>query len=439
MNDVYILNKNLKPIGIADNFKSLIWVNRYNELGDCEVYIEATVDNFRLFKKGNYIFRIDDEMICQIVKIELETNSETGNYLIITGVDVKKFLDQRIIFGTSATNGNVEEYLRELVDKSLCNPVISVRRLNKENGEKLFYLGEKANFDEITSEQNSYTNIGELIREKCKKYNWGYKVILENDNLYFNLYKGVDRSNNVIFSDNYENLKSTKYMEDDTNLGNVALVAGEGEGSERIRKISGSSSSVERYEVYVDAKDISKTIKWEELKELYPLKDDGGKGSIEIKTNSDGTEEYVYKMESINVQVVDNSQLNEMKIEYPEGEEITINKKLYYKIDNIEIADLPSENLNDNNDVILRDIIYNVYLLNRGYEKIAEYGTEVSFEGSIEPNVTFKYKKDYFLGDEVTVENEYGISVKARIVEIKEIDDDNGYSIEPKFEYLEVE
>ena len=41
------------------------------------------------------------------------------------------------------------------------------------------------------------------------------------------------------------------------------------------------------------------------------------------------------------------------------------------------------------------------------------------------------------MGDLVTVENEYGISVKARITEVVEVYDDNGYSIEPKFEYLE--
>ena len=38
----------------------------------------------------------------------------------------------------------------------------------------------------------------------------------------------------------------------------------------------------------------------------------------------------------------------------------------------------------------------------------------------------------------VTVENEYGISVTARITEVMEVDDDTGYSVEPKFEYLEI-
>ena len=40
------------------------------------------------------------------------------------------------------------------------------------------------------------------------------------------------------------------------------------------------------------------------------------------------------------------------------------------------------------------------------------------------------------MGDLVSVENEYGISMKARIVEVIEVNDENGYSIEPKFEYI---
>lgn len=438
MNDIYVLNKNLEPIGIIDTYKSCIWANRYKEVGDCELYVEATTEKMDLLVKGNYLTRLDDDMVCQIKKIELDTNSEEGNYLIVTGYDVKTFLDQRVIWGTSSVDGNVEDYLRNNINRTLGNPTLSARQLKKANGQRLFYLGDKANFTEVTTEQNSYNNVGELVREKCNKYNWGYKVVLSNNTLYFKLYKGTDRSNYVIFSDDFENLAATKYIEDDTNLGNVALVAGEGEGSERSRNVSGYAEGVDRYEIYVDAKDISKTIKWSDLKTMYPTTEQGGQGSIQTKTNPDGTFYYVYQMNYIDIQVVDDNQLTELKIAYPGGNEITIGGNLYYRIYNVVIADLPSNTLTDGSDVVLRDVVYSVYLLNRGYEKLSEYGRVTSFEGTVEPDVTFKYKKDYFLGDEVTVENEFGISVTARIVEVVEVNDDNGYSVEPKFEYLEV-
>lgn len=435
MNDIYVLDKNLQQIVVIDTYKSCIWANRYNEVGDCELYIEATIDKMNLLAKGNYLIRLDDEMVCQIKKIELDTDSENGNYLIVTAYDVKKFLDQRVIWGTASVDGNVEDYLRDIINRTLGNPLLSARQLKKANGQRLFYLGDKANFTEVTTEQNSYKNVGELTREKCKKYNWGYKVVQSDGALYFKLYKGTDRSDSVIFSDDFENLEATKYIEDDTNLGNVALVAGEGEGSDRARNVSGYAEGVNRYEIYVDAKDVSRIITWEELTNMYPTTDQGGHGHIYITSPQQAI---TYKMDIIDIQIVDNNQLTELQIAYPNGQVITKNGNTYYQIYDVIIADLESDSPASGDSVILRDVVYDVYLLNRGYEKLAEYGKITSFEGSVEPDITFKYKRDYFLGDEVTVENEFGISVKARIVEVVEVHDDNGYSVQPKFEYLNI-
>ena len=435
MIEVYVLDKNLEQIGVIDSYTSLIWANRYSDKGDCELYIKATVTNLELLKKGNYLTRHDDEMVCRIESLELDTDTENGNYIIATGYDVKKILDQRVIWGQSSVDGGVEDYIRDLVYKSLVNPNLSARQVRNENGRANFFLGDKANFNEVTSEQNSYSNIGEKIREFCIKYKWGYKVIVDNTtkNFYFLMYNGTDRSDYVVFSTDYENLISTKYKEDSSNLANVALVAGEGEGSDRARNVSGYAESLNRNEIYVDAKDISRTIKWSDLTAMYPTTDDGGYGHI-YKTAQEGA---AYMMDIIDIPIVDNNQLAELKRAYPTGQEITKNGIKYFQAYNVIIADLKSFAPEESDDVILRDIVYSVYLLNRGYEKLAEYGTAVSFEGSVEPNSTFEYKKDYWLGDLVTVENEYGISVTARIVEVVEVEDDNGYRVEPKFEYLE--
>lgn len=431
--DIYVLNKNLQPIGIVDGFKSCIWANRYNEIGDCEIYIEASVENLKLLKKGYYLIREnDDDMVCRIKKVEIDTNSEEGNYLIVTAYDCKDYADQRIIWNTMNIDGNVESAIREMVDKTLCNPDAIERQLLKQNGQQLFYLGDVAGFTETTAEQISYKIVGEKIREYCKLYGWGYKVILLNQALYFLLYKGIDRSNYVVFSDDYENLQSSKYVENDTNLGNVALIGGEGEGSERTKEVIGNGSGVDRYEKFIDARDISKNVSWSELTELYPTTSQGGRGSIVSNGNA-----YAYKMSFIDIQIIDNGQLIRLKNKYPNGQELIIDGDFYYRISNIIIANLDTNEPNENTTVTLCDVLYSLYLLNRGSEKLAEYGSKISFEGSVEPNTTFEYKKDYFIGDLVNVENEYGISLKARISEVIEIQDDNGYSIEPKFEYIQ--
>lgn len=431
--DVYVLDENLEAIGLFDSYRSLIWANRYNKAGDCELYVEASVENFALLSMGNYLTRYDgaDSMTCRINKIELDTDAENGNYLIVTGTDSKSLLDQRIVWSMMNADGNLEDFIRSMVNGTCINPNLPARTMLKGNGDPLVQLGNLANFTEVTTEQVTYKNVGEKIREYCASNEWGYRFVLSNGALWFQLYKGTDRSGEVIFSDQYENLSSTRYVDDATNMANVALVAGSGEGSDRSRNVSGYAEGVDRYEIFVDAKDIAQNITWAELTDMYPTTDSGGQGYIASEGGG-----YVYKMNYLNVQIVDADQLAQLKINYPDGQEITIDGADYYQVYNAIIANLPSNTPQDDDSVQLWAIVYEIYLLNRGYENLAEYGEKISFEGSIIPDVTFVYKQDYFLGDIVSVENEYGITANARIVEIVEVNDENGYSVEPKFEYI---
>ncbi|MDE5763741.1 MAG: siphovirus ReqiPepy6 Gp37-like family protein [Ruminococcus sp.] len=428
MKEIYVLNRNLERIGIIDDYTSLIWADRYSEIGDCELYTYVSAELLNILRKNNYLIREDDDMICRIETIEINTDVENGNYLTVTGYDCKKILNQRIIWGQSNAEGNVESHIRDIVYKSLINPDLPERAVRNADGRRNFLLGEKAGFTEITTGQASYRQIGERIQEYCKLYGWGYKVTADNGNFYFSLYKGTDRSDSVIFSNDFENLISTRYSEDSGNMGNVALVAGEGNGSERSRNVSGYAESLDRYEIYVDARDISRTITWNELIKMYP------DGHIQ----ADEFVRLFYVMNIIDIQIVDENQLERLRSDYPDGRIITKDGTKYYQAYNVIIADLENDSPAENDSVILRDVVYSVYLLNRGYDKLSEYGTVVEFEGSIEPDSTFVYKQDYFLGDLVTVENEYGISRKARIVEVVETNDENGCNIEPKFEYIEV-
>ena len=426
MIDIVVLDGDLNRIDVVDNYESLIWVSRYNDIGDCELYLPATDKAIQLLRKGYYLARDDDDMVCRIERVEIDTDVENGNYLAVTGYDVKKILDQRVIWSQMNVDGYVEDELRTMVQNSVCTPALYGRQIKNSVGQQMFYLGDPAGFTEVTTEQISYKNVGEKIREICLKYHWGYKVVIESNKFWFVLYDGTDRTSSVVFSEDYENLRSTKYIDDSSNLANVALVAGEGEGSQRSRNVSGYAEGIDRYEIFVDAKDLSRTIKFEELTDLYPLSSVGGQGYIDGK---------YYKMSYINIAIVDADQLAQLEINYPNGEEITIDGNLYYRTYDPIIADLETTAPTGDESVILRPIIYDIYLLNRGYEKMSEYSGIITFEGSVEPDVTFTYKQDYFLGDIVTVVNKYGIEVGARIVEVIENEDSNGYKLEPKFEY----
>ena len=432
MIEIYVLDGNLQTIGLIDAYKSLIWATRYNDLGDCELCVDVNEKNLYLLREGHYLSRMDDDMACKIKTVEIDTSAEDGNYLIATGYDAKSYLDQRIIWGTITCNGNLEDFIRQLATLTLISPFEEDRRLVKPDGETLLQLGPKAGFTKTLSEQISFKNIGEKVREYCKTTQWGYKFALNGDVLSFQLYAGADRSTEVIFSENYENLSTTKYVHDSTDLGNIALIGGAGEGADRATSSYGWGYGADRYEVFVDARDIARAITWEELTAAYPTTVQGGQGYI---TTEGG--QVVYKMRSIDVPILDAAHLTWLEAHFPGGTIVTIVGNQYYRVANAAIATLQTDVPEENSPAILLDIVYRVYLINRGMEKLSEYGEKTTFEGVVIPDITFVYKRDYFLGDIVTVESEYGISARVRIVEVIEVVDENGYKVEPKFEYME--
>ena len=431
--DIYIYNADLEQIGIIDQYKSLIWANRYNDLGDCELYVPANETNIQLLQIGRYIQRLDDDMICRIVKRELQTDVENGDYLIVTGQDAKGILDQRIIWDTMYFKSTAEAAMRGMVIYSVTNGDVE-RRIYKSDGSTLlFTLAPQVGFTEWFEAQASYENVGAKIREICKQNGYGYKTPLNNGKLVYTLYKGIDRSDTVVFSEDYENLATTDYIEDHTHMGNVAMAAGKGEGAQREKTVVGTASGINRYEIYADLRNLSNEMSSKQLNDIFP-------GFIRTIDGGTTWVKYAYQLD---VPYFTDTELAELEENYPGGTTVTDdNGNKFYRLINQNIADWPYGQAivsKADDSIALYDIAYKYWVFLNGGASLAEYGAVTSFEGEIEPNITFIYKQDYFLGDIVTIKNNYGIQARARIVEVIEVDDENGYRIEPKFEFRSVE
>ena len=386
MEELYLLDENRKVKHIIDTYSSVIWTPRYNTEGDCEVVIPASYENLKKIKECRYITRDDDDMVCEIEKIQIKTDAEKGDQFIINGTDVKKILHQRIVVKQTNFSGFVEDYIRTLINDSIINPTDADRKIDN------FILGEKQGFTETIKQQTTYDNVGEKIEELCSQYGWGYKVIIRDGNFVFLLYKGNDLKDYISFSQNNDNISTTEYLEDNSNVKNVALVAGQGQGANRVTTTIGEGVGIDRHELYVDAKDVSSTINYDELIESYP------NGTIK-----------------------------------------KINGKSYYQVNGENIATITYyENGEDITECTLLDDIYIESLKSIGYETMVDYVPIKSFIGTVIVNCGYTYKEDYNLGDIINIESEYGISMNVRITEIIENEDDNGYTILPTFDFENV-
>lgn len=88
-------------------------------------------------------------------------------------------------------------------------------------------------------------------------------------------------------------------------------------------------------------------------------------------------------------------------------------------------------------DGTLSDADYINQLAQKGNEELSDNTETVSFEGEVDIESTYTYDEDYFLGDVVQVENEFGNNARCRITEFVRSQDKTGNEFYPTFETTE--
>jgi hypothetical protein len=354
--DIYVLDKNFDVVRVIDEYISVIWTTRYYTYGDFELYLGANSEILNDLKFGYYLVREQDIVsaneyhnVMIILNREMVTDADAGDTIIFTGQCLKSILRRRVIKQTVFTATNtLRDDLWWLIMNNFTTPTDSDRTLTIKLGT-----------DRITNTYNidcqmTGKTVSEAFFDLCQSYGYGYDMYIKDGDFYMYLYEGTDRSHDqnvnpyVTFSPEFDNLISCDYKEMREDYANFAYVAGEGEGVARTIATVGTTTGLDRIEIWVDARNAS-----------------SNNGSI---SESD----------------------------------------------------------------------YIKQLKQDGRDALAEHKATASFEGELNNAINYELGVDYFLGDIVQIENTYGVSAHARIVEIIENDDETGNKIIPTFSEMEV-
>ena len=400
---IYVLDTNYEIISYIDITESTLWNKKYNDLGESEIYIPCDMEMLSILRKGHYLFRFDDDMLCKIKKVEIETDVENGDYIIATAKDMSEILAGRIVRWNTTFSGKVVHFVKKLIDDNVINPKDdkkqshTVRRIPN----FVFDMTDEE-MEQFTDTINVTANADDLLQRiitTCKAFNYGFRTSLDIDTktLKFRLFKGVNRTipttdDYVEFSSAYGNIISSKYETDDSNYKNVAYVGYKSadKEDETIYLLSVHNEAVEpsgehRQEIYVDGTSTSRDISYEELVQMFP-----------------------------NVRKSGNN---------------------YYNSQNIVVA--MSEGEGEDEKITVTDYTYLLLIRTIGYDLLESKKRTESFSGEVDMLNSYRYKIDYDVGDIVKVINEYGIEANAQVIEIMESEDnDNGYVAEPRFQYV---
>lgn len=351
--ELLVLDKNIQSIDVVDTFESLIWSDRFDEIGDFEIYMPISASVVATLQSGHYLWNSDSDHVMIVEEIGIKTDIDEGNKLIVTGRSLESLLLRRIVWSqTVLENVSLQDGIERLLNENIINPTIAERKIDnfvfkKSTDERILNLTLNA--------QYNGENLYDTIHALCIQNGIGFKITLDDSNRFvFELYVGADRTydqlNNpfVIFSPNYDNILNSNYVESVADYKNVALVAGEGEGADRKTSTVGNVSGVERREMFVDASNI--TSKTDE-KTLTPEQ-------------------------------------------------------------------------------------YDEQLAQKGTDELAVNGIKVAFDGEIEGTRMFKLGEDFFIGDLVQVENEYGHEGVAVVSEVIMSQNKEGIAMYPKFKMI---
>ena len=249
---IYIHDKNFVKVKTISTASSVVWLKKAREEGQCAFTIPITADLIPHIRIDNYISRLDDDMVCQIKKINIKTKEDTGeNVYEVIGIDKLSILSQRVTLELkNYENKNVEDLIRELITENCINPTDGKRKLN-------VVLSGKVGFtDVITTKIDRGTNIFAKIKELCVAYDYCLKMIRVNNEWTINLYRGNNYSFEqqanafIEFSDKFHNLKTTNYSCDKSSFSNTAVseteIINDGyEGEERYEVSVGSATEDE--------------------------------------------------------------------------------------------------------------------------------------------------------------------------------------------------
>lgn len=256
--ELYIFDRELNFKGIFEGHFSLRWVRRYSRCGEFELHCSLTPETLNILKRGNVIWKKDDLEAGYIEYRNLKQDSKGKEVLVVRGKFLTGYLNRRIIWGIENLNSTSELAIRELINNNAINPIDVNRKLD------LLALGELKNYTQQLNYQVSYKNLLEEIENIANTSELGIRTLIDiqNKQMIFNLYEGLDRtagqSQNApaIFSKEFENILEQEYIDSLNNYRNISLVAGEGEGPVRELVTVGQGTGLDRFEMFVDARDL---------------------------------------------------------------------------------------------------------------------------------------------------------------------------------------
>ncbi len=376
----------MRYVGIMENYKSIIWHEKFYDKGEFKLVCPFSLKNLELLRKGNLVLKNDMEtekyqVFMEITQVEITSDDDEGDIMHVSGVSSSELLGRRIIWDTKKyVKDNVVDVIYDLVASyagSTRYGWTGIEYLlntsdNDRNLDIFILTKDRPTINSVVTMQRTGDNLLDVIKQLCIEHKIGFRITT-----LANFGEKID-GEFVTLGGNFNRFqiivptdrsKKVIFSDDYDNIFNASYV-------------SSSKNNINT-----------------------ALVAGQGEGTARKKATfcKDQTE-YDYT-----------------------GNSTTIFDSKYKNFDRYETyVDVRDSNADD-----LEDTDY--------YESLRAYADdkfghiEEAFDCELYTDGVFKFGKDFFLGDFVTIDK-YGMKIKAQVIEsIESVDDTKGYTNTPIF------
>lgn len=261
-----IITKDFRRLTNISVYSYIEYTDEYNGLGNFQLRTILNEDWHKLRREGYYL--LIDEYTCGVIqalnpKVDEETQETT---LIVEGYLTNQLLTRRCIPKSVSLNGTRSSIVKQLVNENCVSPSNIHRKLpiviDSHNPGDTEEIELQLTGGDVEEQIASLLDAGEMGHETTPVLTstamTGFKF---RPLLGANRTIGNTAGNSpVVFSTDLKNILSGSYSYNTKSYKNTAIVAGEGEGTARnVRVLNDANSGVDRWELYVDARDLQST------------------------------------------------------------------------------------------------------------------------------------------------------------------------------------
>ena len=272
---IRILDSQFNLLTEISSYSSLI-IRRNFYMGDT---LNMTINRNKLgtehLLEGNILYNpssLDQVFIIRYAKSETERDV-SRDILNIRAVGCLQSLKQRIIVPPSGQSHErylstpLETILKNYINNAVISPTDTTRAIS------LFNLIATQGRGPVITDQSRYKNLFDEVLRLTDGTNYSIcsRINLETEKIDFDWREGVDRSfgngvnSEAVFSLEFGNVESQEYINSRLNYANTAYTGGQGESENRtIVLVNSTNSGLERFEAFVDARDLSNVTELEE-------------------------------------------------------------------------------------------------------------------------------------------------------------------------------